>query len=434
MATTSKDNKENPVLKQEKDRLAREFVHLEKTQKTGMLSSQEYTTAKKSLEKKQRFIEQKEKQETAKEKAVEEILGSASILPVSSKASLKKADASLASLPYGSSAPVAAVSSSAPEHASDHISDKKRHQKYFMKLDTPKHPVPQHVGNTKDAPSSQAISAPSKKTPDKTPDKHPDKKNLKKTEKKKEPEPLAVQITSVDSKSSQQHLAVDQEVRSHGARVSSFSPSSLSFASSPSSDEYKDIDELTSDDENHWRFALALLTIFLLILLYVKFTSYGSAEDVITVDAYLDPTSSYSKDMYLALQTLIAEYGDVLWVDYHLIGVTDHARLISHAMFCAQKEGHGTEFLSYYFAQDVLASDAAVISSYASALDLDTPAFETCLSDASYTSLYEEQQQQAEAQDITYTPTLLVNNKKIVGAVGADAVKIVLDQELVKMG
>ena len=65
MATTSKDNKENPVLKQEKDRLAREFVHLEKTQKIGMLSSQEYSTAKKSLEKKQRFIEQKEKQETA---------------------------------------------------------------------------------------------------------------------------------------------------------------------------------------------------------------------------------------------------------------------------------------------------------------------------------------------------------------------------------
>ena len=113
MATTSKDNKENPVLKQEKDRLAREFVHLEKTQKTGMLSSQEYSTAKKSLEKKQRFIEQKEKQETAKEKAVEEILGSASILPVSSK----------------SSSPL-------PPH--DQVSDKKRHQKYFMKLDTPK--------------------------------------------------------------------------------------------------------------------------------------------------------------------------------------------------------------------------------------------------------------------------------------------------------
>ncbi len=427
MATTSKDNKENPVLKQEKDRLAREFVHLEKTQKTGMLSSQEYTTAKKSLEKKQRFIEQKEKQETAKEKAVEEILGSASILPVSSKASPKKADASLPSV---SSASLAAVSSSTSEHSSEHASDKKRHQKYFMKLDTPKHPVSQHLENNKDAHSSQTVSVHSKKTPDK----HSDKKTLKRTEKKKEPETLAVQITSVDSKSSEQHPAADQEVRSHGGGTSSLSPSFNSSAPSPYPDEYKDIDELTSDDENHWRFALALLTIFLLILLYVKFTSYGSAEDVITVDAYLDPTSSYSKDMYLALQSLIAEYGDVLWVDYHLIGVTDHALLISHAMFCAQKEGHGTEYLSYYFAQDVLASDAKAISSYAPALGLDSAAFETCLSDASYPSLYDEQQKQAEAQDITYTPTLLINNKKIVGAVGADAVSVVLDQELVKMG
>lgn len=425
MATTSKDNKENPVLKQEKDRLAREFVHLEKTQKTGMLSSQEYTTAKKSLEKKQHFIEQKEKQETAKEKAVEEILGSASILPVSSKASSKGANGSSSSV---SSAPVAAVSSGASEPSSEHASDKKRHHKYFMKLDPPKPSVSAHSVTPQAASTSQIVPAHSKKTPDH----HFDKKVLKKTEKKKEHEIPAIQITSVDSKPQEQYPAAGTEVRSRDAEISSFSPSSLSSASS--SDDYKDIDEFTSDNENHWRFALALLTIFLLILLYVKFTSYGSAEDVITVDAYLDPTSPYSKDMYLALQSLIAEYGDVLWVDYHLIGATDHAFLISHAMFCAEKEGHGTEYLSYYFSQDVLASDVATISSYASALGFERTAFETCLSDTSYTSLYEEQQQQAKEMEITYTPTLLINNKKIVGAVGSDAVKVVLDQELVKMG
>ena len=169
-------------------------------------------------------------------------------------------------------------------------------------------------------------------------------------------------------------------------------------------------------------------------MLYVKFTSYGNAADVITVDAYLDPTSSYSKDMYLALQSLIGEYGDVLWVDYHLIGVTDHAILVSHAMFCAEKEGHGTEYLSYYFSQDVLASDTENILSYATALGLDSAALEICLSDTSYATLYAEQQEQAKELDITYTPTLLVNNKKIVGAVGADAVRVVLDQELTKMG
>ncbi len=407
MATTSKDNEENPVLKQEKDRLAREFVHLEKTRKTG-LSSQEYAAAKKSLEKKQRFIEQKEKQENAKEKAVEEILGSASILSVSKKAVAKKLDAA-----SGVSSP-------------DNSSEKKRHEKYFLKLDTPKDQSPQILETTKEnlKEHSKKVSA----------DKHTDKKVLKKIEKKKEPDTAKVQIISVDTGLQEKHPLVEQEVHQHVYRDPSVPRSFTSSAPSPHPEEYKDIDELVDDDENHWRFALALLTIFLLILLFVKFTSYGGAQDVITVDAYLDPTSSYSRDMYLALQSLIAEYGDVLWVDYHLIGVTDHALLISHAMFCAEKEGHGTEYLSYYFGQDVLVSDLSVVLSYATALGLDSAAFETCLSDTSYAALYAGQQEVAKEMDITYTPTLLVNNKKIVGAVGADAVKAVLDQELTKMG
>src|SRR3989338_7471225 len=409
---TSKHKAENPVLKQEKDRLAREFVHLEKTQKIGMLSSQEYSTAKKSLEKKQRFIEQKEKQEIAKEKAVEEILGSASILPVSSK----------------SSSPL-------PPH--DRVSDKKRHQKYFMKLDTPKQqpsPVLERTnGNLKEDLKENLKENP-KEHSKKGYDKHSDKKILKKVEKKKEPETPAVQITSIEKGSFKQHPQPEHHQHVHRETSSASSAFSSPTQPSLSSEEYKDIDELVDDDEHHWRFALALLTIFLLILLYVKFTSYGIAADVITVDAYLDPTSSYSKDMYLALQSLIGEYGDVLWVDYHLIGVTDHTILVSHAIFCAEKEGHGIEYLSYYFGQDVLASDTESMLSYATALGLDSAAFEICLSDTSYATLYAEQQAQAKELDITYPPTLLVNNKKIVGAVGPDAVRVVLDQELTKMG
>ena len=416
MATTSKDNKENPVLRQEKDRLAREFVHLEKTRKTG-LSSQEYAAAKKSLEKKQHFIEQKEKQETAKEKAVEEILGSASILPVSHKSPKKIEHASSLPLP-----------SSSAEH------EKKRHQKYFMKLDTPILDTPKQqplqASEIPQANVKENVKAHSKKMFDKP----VDKKIIKKIEKKKEPEAPKVQITSVDSVAQERHPQTEQHQQVHRETSSASSAFSSPVQHSLSPEEYKDIDDLTSDDENHWRFALALLTIFLMILLFVKFTSYGSAEDVITVDAYLDPTSSYSQDMYLALQSLIAEYDDVLWVDYHLTGATEHATLISHAMFCAEKQGHGTEYLSYYFSQDVLVSDLSVVLSYATALGLDSVAFETCLSDPSYAALYAEQQAQAKELDITYTPTLLINNKKIVGAVGADAVKIVLDQELTKMG
>lgn len=395
--TSQENKKENAVLKQEKERLALEFVHLEKTHKTGMLSSQEYSTAKKSLEKKQRSIEQKEKQEVAKEKAVEEILGSASILSTSNH----------------------------------------RHEKYFMKLDSKPHPTSQPPVSSsllKETPKTKEIpklaSKDSKKFSDKISDKVSDKKGVKKVEKKIEkeddPQQPRVEIINIAPSEQPKHAALSPESRS-----SSVQPS-------PYPEEYKDIDELVRDDDGHWRFALALLTIFLLILLYVKFTSYGSADDVITVDAYLDPTSSYSKDMYLALQSLIGESGDVLWVDYHLIGATEQAVLVSHAVFCAEKQSRGAEYLSYYFGQEVLVSDvsAAVstLQSYAAALTLDTAVFDSCLSDSSYSALYADLQHEAEALEVTYTPTLLLNNKKIVGAVGADAVKVVLNQELVKMG
>lgn len=396
-------SQENPALKKEKDRLVQEFVHLDKTHKTGMLSSQEYTAAKKSLEKKQRSIEQKEKQETAKEKAVEEILGSASMLPISKKPAVKKTSEKV-------------------------LVEKKRHEKYFMKLGAQK----QH-----------GVSVVPSHTPSKTHEPLEKKKEFQKEQHKEHHQEHHQEQHKEQHKELQEELQKERQESPKEPKQTGSSTRLQDISSAPSTpvssfpvdqEQYKDIDELVHDGENHWRFALALLTIFLLILLYVKFTSYDAAEDVITVDAYLDPTSSYSKDMYLALQSLIAEYGDVLWVDYYLIGATDQAVLVSHAQFCAEKEERGAEFLSYYFNQEIPALDTEGMLSYASALRFDSAQFASCLSDTSYSALYAAQQGEAKELDVAYTPTLLVNNKKIVGAVGADAVKVVLDQELVKMG
>jgi hypothetical protein len=176
--------------------------------------------------------------------------------------------------------------------------------------------------------------------------------------------------------------------------------------------------EDVSEDTN-WRFALAILTIFLVILLYIKFTSYGNAPDVLAIDAYLDYSSQYSKEMHGVLVQLTSEYGSGLLVQYHLIGVSEQSQQAAHAVFCAAQQDREQEYFDYLFTQE-----NADMFSVASSLGLETDTFDLCMN-----AIFEP-----ETTDIQYTPTLSINNKKIVGAVGYDAVKAVIDQEMTALG
>ena len=82
----------------EKKRLLQEITHLEKAQKSGIVSKAEVASAKVGIDKKIRVLEHKEKQVIAKNKAVEEILGSASMLSHSKKAVVKKIETSIDSV------------------------------------------------------------------------------------------------------------------------------------------------------------------------------------------------------------------------------------------------------------------------------------------------------------------------------------------------
>ncbi|MEK6867563.1 MAG: thioredoxin domain-containing protein, partial [Nanoarchaeota archaeon] len=209
-------------------------------------------------------------------------------------------------------------------------------------------------------------------------------------------------------------------------------PGSSPFSASPQP-EYQAIDELVEDDDTNWRFALAVLTIFLLILLYVKFTSYGASGDVMTLDAYLDYASPYSRDMHAVLVMLQSEYGEKLWVEYHLVGTTDFHTLAASAVSCADAQQRKQEYLAYLFSVDGSLVTAQEFTAAAETLGLVSADFALCLS-ASDSSAYLQQQLEYEEVEILYTPTLVVNNKKIVGAVGFDAVKSVLDEQLLQLG
>lgn len=334
-----------PSLSKQRERFLIELQHLEQTYKSGMFAEPEYLIAKKAVEKKLHVLEQKIKQSEAKEKAVEEILGSSSILK----------------------------------------NQAKHHQKYFMKLEKPKEELQEQS----------------------------------KEQSKEEPLPKKI---------FKQHLK-----KFHPSPQKQKHSISTPSVSSPLPSSYQNVDEFVEKEDTNWRFALTILTLFLLILLYVKFTSFGATSDVLPVDVYLDGTSSYSKDMYFVLSQLGAEYGESLLVSYAIIGTQKQSVLLGTALACAAQQDRDREYLAYIFQEVVVLETTDDAIAVATTLGFDTIAFSTCVSDPTIKENYLLLQQEI-ASYITHTPTLLINNKKVVGAVGYDVIKSVIDAEMTSLG
>ncbi|MBI5073109.1 thioredoxin domain-containing protein [Candidatus Woesearchaeota archaeon] len=391
------------TLKKQRERLLLEMRHLEQTYKSGLLRLQEYTLAKKAVDKKISLLEQKQKQFEAKEKAVEEILGASSIL--------------------------------SSQNSKEISSHEKQHHKYFEKIEKPKTVVSQN-GETSSKPFKD-LSKPlsTKDASEKIKEKIVEKKTdaEKKPQKKKEIRDKEARAHKEQSSIKKEQIPASEHLQIPHQLPADSLPSSV-LDSSISSPPCKNIDELVEQEDSNWRFALAILTLFLLILLYVKFTSFGGSSDVLTVDAYLDINSQYSKDMHGVLAQLMSDYGQSLWVSNHIVGSTPESILAGTAAACADQQEHGSEYLDYLFSQDAaFATDADAIA-VASTLGLDAASFSACLADPAVKKQYISSQEEIASLDISYTPTLIINNKKVVGAVGYDAVKIVIDKEMTSLG
>ena len=160
-------------------------------------------------------------------------------------------------------------------------------------------------------------------------------KKEKKTEKEKK------SVVSQDSSNSAHHEKIYDI------------PQKVVLADKSEKFENKDVDAFVEQENTNWQFALAILTLFLLILLYVKFTSFGTVHDVLIVDAYLDTTSQYSKEMHAVLTTLSEEYQGTVWVEYHLVGISNQSILVGTAVLCANQQERGREYTDFLFLQEI---------------------------------------------------------------------------------
>ena len=117
---------------------------------------------------------------------------------------------------------------------------------------------------------------------------------------------------------------------------------------------------------------------------------------------------------------------------YQLLGAREQSKLAGYGILCAANQEREEEFVSYLFTQDTIVLDNTILTDIARTLDLDTDQFASCLTAETTGILYA--QEQTVTEDIPYTPTIIINDKKIVGAVSGAMLTEVLDAEITKLG
>lgn len=197
-------------------------------------------------------------------------------------------------------------------------------------------------------------------------------------------------------------------------------------------------DQVSSDSESiRWKIALTVLGIFLVVLLYLKFSSSLGMGDSLLVEVYHDYTCVPCAHVYEEVSSLQSVYGKRLGILYKHLPLTEQGLLAAQAAECA---GDQSKFLPYHerLYEHTLEEGSVftlpLLTSYAGALGLDSELFEKCLKSEIKKPLIERERRKALDAGIDAVPTVVLGGqKKLVGVFSKDVytreINLLLDRE-----
>ncbi len=151
--------------------------------------------------------------------------------------------------------------------------------------------------------------------------------------------------------------------------------------------------------------------------------SAGNPEPAITVVEFADFECPVCRNLHEALRGLLPKYPQVRLVfkDFPLEQVHPWARTGALAGRCAYQQDPKAFWKMYdslYDNQDLISAANAweKMTDYASRAGLDTDAFKACMTSPEAASAVDASMANAKLLDVTSTPTLFVNGRRIVGA------------------
>jgi len=165
---------------------------------------------------------------------------------------------------------------------------------------------------------------------------------------------------------------------------------------------------------------------------------FGPDNAKVKLVEYSDFQCPYCQLFQKTVSEVVKEYGDkvqFVFKNLPLESIHPRAKAAAMAAECANEQGKFMEYGDKLFANqkiwgDPKQTDNRMFTSYATQLRMDVSKFNQCLTDEKYKDKIENDLKEATEFGISGTPAIFVNDKFKNGAVSAEELKALLDQEL----
>ena len=161
--------------------------------------------------------------------------------------------------------------------------------------------------------------------------------------------------------------------------------------------------------------------------------SLGNKDAAVTLVEFSDFQCPYCVTIYPVLQEMVKTYGDKVRLVYRQfpLDIHDKAREAAEASLCADEQGRFWDMHNSFFNhQQALRGDG--IKSVAEGMNLDMKAFNECMGSGRAAALVDRDMRDAQVLGVTGTPATFVNGRMVSGAVSAQQLKAMIDEELAR--
>lgn len=160
--------------------------------------------------------------------------------------------------------------------------------------------------------------------------------------------------------------------------------------------------------------------------------SLGSRDAKVVIVEFADFQCPYSQEVSVMMRSLASRYPkDVLYVyrDFPLSDIHPLASMAAEASECAHIQGKFWEYHDkVYQNQSDLTQESFGV--FARELNLNTEAFESCLSSGRYISEVQEDYEAGTQAGVRGTPTFFINGNRVAGAIPAEIMEAIVESLL----
>ncbi len=160
--------------------------------------------------------------------------------------------------------------------------------------------------------------------------------------------------------------------------------------------------------------------------------SNGPTDAPVTIVEFSDFECPYCQAMLGTIKNVQETYGEkvrLVYRQFPLNSIHPNAQKAAEASLCASDQGRFWEMHDLMF-EDQRGLSVEALTKKAESLELDGPAFETCLTSNKYAEQVKQDVMDGTVVGVTGTPAVFVNGRPLVGNVPYDQLAEIIDDEL----